>query len=206
MLSDAQICDLVGESYNLAPTVVAGDDIRAVVTRIGDETAVACPGTTDLAGWLDDFTIWPRLFPVLGWYHDGFGRCGSALYEAAAAKLAVDGRVVFCGHSLGAQLAQVLAARFAAARGHSFRCVVFGCPRGAFIGNWTSGRLVRSGLQAIEYRNYGDPVCVIPPRPMWKHNTRHRDVGARVHALAPAPANHDIALYSANLRDAAGAA
>jgi len=200
MLTHTQICTFVAASYNQAATWTAGDDIRAVGTQVGDEFVVACPGTTDLAGWLKDFSAWPKSFPLIGTYHEGFGMWGLKLGDLALKDLPTTGRVVFAGHSLGAQLAQVLAACYASLTGRKARVVTFGCPRGAFMGNITAGALVRSGLEAVSYRNAGDPVCEVPPWPMWKHNVRLTDLGDHVHALAPAMSDHAIALYQTNVR------
>jgi hypothetical protein len=202
VLTHAAICDFVAASYSQQPTWQAGDDIRAVGTRIGDEFVVACPGTTDLAGWLDDFSIWPTSFPVIGPYHTGFGLWGLRLWALVNSALPVGGRLIFAGHSLGGQLALVLAASCAAAMNkHApMRVVTFGCPRGAFGLNLVAGPLARTALELVEYRNYGDPIPDVPPWPMWKHAKRGTMIGAPIHAQAPSMANHAIALYQTNLK------
>ena len=178
------------------------DDVRAVRTKIGDETVVAIPGTVNIEQWLIDFSAWPKSFPYIGTYHEGFGLWGLKLAELVLPALPASGRVVLAGHSLGAELAQVSAAAYASAKGKiaPMRVVTFGCPRGAFIGNITAGGLVRSGLEAVSYRNAGDPVCEVPPWPMWKHNVRLTTIGAPIHAQAPSMADHAIALYLTNLK------
>ena len=203
MLSHAQICDFVAASYGERPTWLAADDIRAVGTRVGDEYVVAIPGTTDLAGWLDDLSIWPRAFPTIGLYHEGFGRCGLALAALVLPNLPAGGRVVFAGHSLGAQLAQVLAAVYASVKGKAapMRVVTVGCPRGAFMGNLTAGGLVRSGIEAVSFRNFGDPVCEVPPRLIWKHNVSLTTLGDRFVENVPTTADHSVALYLSRLKD-----
>ena len=200
MLAHSQICNLVAESYKVPATWQCGNDVRAVGAQHGDEFVVAIPGTVNLAQWMIDFSAWPKSFPLIGTYHEGFGLWGLKLGDLALKDLPTTGRVVFAGHSLGAQLAQVLAARYASLTGRKARVVTFGCPRGAFMGNITAGALVRSGLEAVSYRDAGDPVCEVPPWPMWKHNVRLTELGDHVHALAPAMSDHAIALYQSNVR------
>ncbi len=202
MLSYSDICNLVAASYNQGATWTAGDDIRAVGTQVGDEFVVAIPGTTDLAGWLKDFSIWPKPFPIIGTYHEGFGKWGLKLGDLVLKDVPSTGRVVFAGHSLGAQLAQVLAAVYASVKGKSppMRVITVGCPRGAFMGNLTAGGLVRSGLEAVSFRNFGDPVCEAPPWPMWKHNVSLTTLGSHFHDMAPSMADHAITLYLSNLK------
>ena len=201
MLTHTQICEAVAEAYNVPYTVQVADDIRCVITQIGGETLVAAPGTTDAAGWRDDFEILPTWFPTIGLYHSGFGSKGSALFGAVAPKLPIIGRIVCAGHSLGAQLAQVMAALYAAQRPKNARCIVFGCPRGPSVINWQAPRLVRKSLEAVEYRNAGDPICDVPPW-FWRHNARAVSLGDPIHNLAPSRANHDINLYVKNMRAA----
>lgn len=203
MLSYSDICGLVAESYDVPATWQAGDDIRAVGTQVGDEFVVAIPGTTDLAGWLKDFSIWPKPFPIIGTYHEGFGKWGLKLGDLALKDVPSTGRIVFAGHSLGAQLAQVLAAVYASVKGKTppMRVVTVGCPRGAFMGNVTAGGLVRSGLEAVSFRNFGDPVCEVPPWLIWKHNVGLTTLGDRLVESVPTMADHSIALYLSRLKN-----
>jgi hypothetical protein len=204
MIAHSEICNLVAESYKVPATWQCGNDVRAVGTKVGDEFVVAVPGTVNLAQWMIDFSVWPKPFPFIGSYHEGFGLWGLKLCEAVLKDLPANGRVIFAGHSLGAQLAQVLAAVFATLK-HKIapmRVVTFGCPRGAFIGNITAGPLVRSALEAISYRNYGDPVCEVPPMPMWKHNVGLTSVGSAAHVPIGTMTDHAIGLYQQNVEKA----
>ena len=202
MLSYSDICALVAESYHVPATWQAGNDVRAVGSQIGDEFVVAIPGTVNLQQWMIDFSAWPKAFPYIGTYHDGFGLWGLKLADLILKDLPSTGRVVFAGHSLGGQLAQVLAAVYASVKGKAppMRVVTVGCPRGAFMGNLTVGGLVRSGLEAVSFRNFGDPVCEVPPWLLWKHNVRLTTLGSRFHEAAPSMADHSIALYLSNLK------
>lgn len=204
MLSYSDICGLVAESYDVPATWQAGHDVRAVGSQRGDEFVVAVPGTVNLAQWMIDFSVWPKPFPYIGTYHEGFGLWGLKLAELVLPALPASGRIVFTGHSLGGQLAQVLAAVYASGKSKCapMRVITFGCPRGAFIGNLTAGGLVRSGLEAASYRNAGDPVCEVPPWPTWKHNVKLTTIGAEFHSRAPSMADHAITLYQKNVKDA----
>ncbi len=199
MLSHADICGLVAASYSQKPTWQAGDDIRAVGTQIGDEFVVAIPGTTDLRGWLDDFSAWPTLFPIIGAYHDGFGKWGLRLADMILPALPKGGRIVIAGHSLGGALALVLAAAYAAAKRPPARVVVVGCPRGAFMGNLTAGPLLRQALELFAYDDYGDPIPDVPLWPMWKRLVRGAMLGKPESILLPSMSRHAITLYLANL-------
>jgi hypothetical protein len=202
MIPHSAICYLVAESYKVPATWQCGNDVRAVGTKVGDEFVVAIPGTVNLAQWMIDFSIWPQSYPIIGTYHEGFGLWGLKLAEQVLPGLPSGGRVVFAGHSLGAQLAQVVAACYAAQKGAraAMRVVVFGCPRGASIFNFTAGPLVRSALEAISYRNYGDPVCEVPPMPMWKHNVSLTSIGSPIHAPVGTMTDHTIGLYRQNVK------
>jgi hypothetical protein len=202
MLTHQQICALVAQSYSVPATWKCGNDVRAVGTKIGDEFVVAVPGTVNLAQWMIDFSIWPKPFPYIGTYHEGFGLWGLKLCEAVLKDLPSNCRAIFAGHSLGAQLAQVMAAVFAALK-HKIapmRVVTFGCPRGAFMGNLTAPGLIKTALEAVSYHNCGDPICEVPPLPMWKHNVGLTEIGSIIHARAPSMRDHAIELYLTNLK------
>ena len=203
MLTYSAICELVAESYHVPATWQCGNDVRAVGTQVGDEFVVAVPGTQNLAQWLIDFSAWPKPCPYIGTYHEGFGLWGLKLCDLVLKDVPSTGRVVFAGHSLGAQLAQVLAAVYASVKGKAppMRVVTVGCPRGAFMGNLTAGGLVRSGLEAMSFRNFGDPVCEVPPWLIWKHNVSLTTLGDRLVENVPTMADHSVALYLSRLKD-----
>jgi len=203
MLTHSAICDLVAESYKVPATWQCGNDVRAVGTKIGDEFVVTIPGTVNLQQWMIDFSAWPKPFPYIGTYHEGFGLWGLKLADAVLKNLPANRRIIFAGHSLGAQLAQVLAAVYASQKHKTapIRVITFGCPRGAFIGNLTAPSLLRSALEAVSYRNFGDPVCEVPPLPMWKHNVSLTTLGSHFHALAPSMEDHAIDLYQRTMRE-----
>ncbi len=201
MLTYSAICELVAESYHVPATWNAGREVRAVGTQVGNEFVVACPGTVNLQQWMIDFSAWPKPFPYIGTYHEGFGLWGLKLADLVLRALPNTGRIVFAGHSLGGALAQVLAAVYASENhAPSMRVVTFGCPRGAFMGNLTAGGLVRSGLEAVSFRNFGDPVCEVPPWLIWKHNVSLTTLGTHLQHAAPSMADHSIELYLDNLK------
>ena len=81
MLAHSQICNLVAESYKVPATWQCGNDVRAVGAQHGDEFVVAIPGTVNLAQWMIDFSAWPKPYPYVGMYHEGFGLWGLKLAD-----------------------------------------------------------------------------------------------------------------------------
>lgn len=193
-----QICQAVSDSYNVKPTVQVADDIRAVVTPIGSgETLVVIPGTTDLAGWLDDFSTLPAYHPGLGWCHEGFSRCGLMLWMALK-PLLKNRETTIAGHSLGGALAQVCAVANAGDGFQPVTLTTFGSPRVAARWNMTFGPLLKKSLNPTLYVNAGDPVPDVPGRLLFGHKTKHVTIGKPIGGVDPM-ANHAIALYLKNL-------
>jgi len=226
VLNYAELADRVAVSYREAPKLVlnraragpptrvrldevitdpiihAADDIRLVLDQREDELLVVIPGTTDFAGWLDDFAVWPRRFGELGWYHEGFGSKGLALFRALMPHLPPSGSgmtTTYVGHSLGAALAEVLAVLHARSFFGTHRLVTFGCPRGAALWNFQAGRYLRSVNDERRFVRAGDPIPHVPFWPLWKHLSRGSSIGTPALSV-DLMANHAIGLYASDLK------
>lgn len=199
MLSHADLAEMTAASYGEAPTLSLAADVRCVVRRVGDETAVICPGTVSIEGWLRDFSAWPAWLPRLGPMHEGFGSGGWALWREVWPLLG-GRRVTYAGHSLGGAVALVLAALHArhrrARRAWPCRVVVFGAPRVPFMLNPIFHFI---GADATAYERWGDPVPGVPFRPWYRRGVRSTTIGTRIVSI-DALRNHAIALYAADLR------
>ena len=205
MLSYYQVAEHVAASYNEAPTIQVADDIRLVLTQYDDELVVAIPGTTDLAGWLDDFSTWPRSFDELGWYHEGFGSKGIALFRALEPRLPgpTYGKITtYVGHSpCAGGLARVLAAMHAKSCFGAYRLMTLGEPRGAALWNVQAWDYLRTAKDNKRFVRAGDPIPDVPFRLQgFKHLSRGWDIGTPVAGLPEQMADHNIALYTSDLK------
>src|ERR1700735_2393072 len=191
MLKYWELAERVAASYNEAPKVAldnpivrASDDIRLVLEQHGDELVVVVPGTTDLAGWMQDFATWPRHFNELGWYHEGFGSRGIALFRALEPRLPGPGYgklTTYVGHSLGAALARVLTIMHARSFFGASRLMTMGEPRGAAVWNLQAGGYLRTVRDERRFVRPGDPIPHEPFRIQgFKHLSREGSIGAPV--------------------------
>lgn len=210
MLKYWELADRVVASYVEAPKVAldapvivrAADDIRLVLEQRADELLVIVPGTTDFAGWMDDFATWPRWFTELGSYHEGFGSYGIRLFGQLEPKLPTPGHgmlTTYVGHSLGAALAQVLAIMHHRSFFGAFRLVTLGCPRGAALWDFRAGGYLRSARDIQRFVRDGDPIPHVPFLPLYKHLMRAREIGSKLEGLDPMN-NHAIQLYASDLK------
>lgn len=208
MLSDADLASFVAKTYALKPDVWAGDNVRAMFLERGGEFVIGVPGTTDLDGWLRDFSAWPLWFDTIGLCHAGFGSGGQALWQLVKPKIPRTKRIIYAGHSLGGALAQVLGAMHAAEMPSlPFEVVTFGSPRVALCCNplfhWLLGKALRIEL----YARRGDPIPDVPFKPLYLHHHRLDLIGEPVPGSENLKGdfdltNHAINLYSADLRAA----
>jgi Lipase (class 3) len=199
MLSHHDLAVLAGRAYSGRQSAVVALDVRAALLPREEELVVVMPGThpDDALDWLRDLWAWPGPIAGLGLLHSGFGEGGAALWRRERRNLRERGLISYVGHSLGGALAQVMAAHHALDRPmQPFRIVSFGAPRVAFMANRRFGRLVRSALEAVEYRRAGDLVSDAPPWPLFRHPTAGVRLGSR---LADPIANHSIDRYAADL-------
>ena len=80
MLSHRDLAQRVLTAYKSPATIDVGSDARCVVETLDDEIVIAFPGTSDLAGWLRDFSAWPVADPNLGLLHEGFQTAARGLW------------------------------------------------------------------------------------------------------------------------------
>jgi pimeloyl-ACP methyl ester carboxylesterase len=209
ILNYGQLADRVAASYIEAPKLVlkapivrAGDDIRLVLDQRQDELLVVVPGTTDFAGWMDDFATFPRYFAEVGWYHDGFGSHGIPLFTQLMEHLPAPGHgmlTTYVGHSLGGALARVLAIQHHRSFFGAYRLVTFGEPRGAAFWNYRAKSYLNTARDIKRFARAGDPIPHVPFAPLYKHLSRWTMIGTRVDSLDPMD-NHNIALYASDLK------
>ena len=198
MIGHGALALLASQSYTAIPTGTAALDCQYDIASSADEAIVVLPGTNphDPLDWIRDLRALPSWVRPLGLVHSGFGKGASALWFPLALTLPRDRLVTYTGHSLGGALAQGLAAIHADVWPDvPFRVVTFGAPRVAFCNPWF-GRLVRRGVEAVEYQRAGDIVPDVPLRPFYRHPTRPRAIGVRAGNFV---SNHAIARYAADL-------
>lgn len=157
-------------------------DAQAFVAREGGTAYIVYRGTQG-DRWKDllaDLLFFPRPWKGPGWVHWGFWRAESALWPRVQGWLSKcrPDEVVVTGHSLGAAMATVTAARLPESR-----LVTFGSPRvgtRAFAGAFTSDRVSR-------YVDCCDGVARVPPPWGFVHlpGERYIDRGGRVAAEPP---------------------
>jgi Lipase (class 3) len=198
-LLDSDLASIVNNAYSVPPTVQSSNDVRALLSTHGDDFVVACPGTTDIAGWLVDLDIWLDWFKTLGICHSGFGSKGLAIWALVEPQLPKDKHIVFTGHSEGGALAQVMAALYGAKNSDPCTVVTFGSPRISFALDWRFHMLLRRARRVALYARAADPVPDVPLKPLFLHAHRLTHIGV------PAPSldvieNHDIGRYVASLK------
>ncbi|MGD0639856.1 MAG: hypothetical protein ABSC22_03825 [Roseiarcus sp.] len=195
MLSHHDLATLAAAAYTEPGSDIAALAVKGDLLPRDGELVVAAPGTdpTNALDLIRDARALPSWIPGLGMMHSGFGKGGAALWAKIDRLMRREGLITYVGHSLGGALAEVLAAHHAIHRPRQpFRVIVFGCPRLAWLNPYFR-RLLRSGLEHIEYRNAGDPVTFVPIRAMgYLHGADGRTLGA----ARPDPlANHAVELY-----------
>ena len=193
MRTHRALADLTVAAYGHPPAIDVGGDVRCVIVADPDETIIVCPGTVSLEGWMRDFSAWPKSYGALGYLHEGFGDGGMKLWTRLVLRHIESPMLTLCGHSLGAAVAQNLAA-WAALAGYRFRVVTWGTPRQCVFWNWSFTKLIGQAAQAVSYVNIDDVVCDTPFRPLWKHTLKRTNLPGR--SLGNVHADHSMALYA----------
>ena len=157
MLSDAQLAQVVADSYREQPTWEVRN-FRAHLSLVDGRNVIAFPGTRlmNLEDWRSDFSALPTHHAGLGWCHAGFLEGALALYPFL--DLQTLPRPVFVGHSMGGAIALLVAALATLDFCEPRKITTFGAPRagGATLKSLLSGQNVHL------YRNGNDPVPEVP--------------------------------------------
>ena len=116
----------------------------------------------DPRDWATDLDALLMPWPGGGQVHKGFAEALNTMWSAVAAALAtVTGRVLYAGHSLGAALATL-----AAARRPPHALFTFGSPR---VGDALFAQAIAT-LDHHRYTNCCDIVCRVPPEALGYHH------------------------------------
>ena len=198
MKTHRNIVEFVVDAYHERPTLDVGNDVRCVITEFPDELVIAFPGTVSLDGWLLDFSAYPKNFGPLGYLHEGFGDGALKLWSSLREKLSTEKPLTLAGHSLGGAIAQGIGA-WAGLNGFKFRLITWGTPRSAAVWNLHFIPAVKKAGSVTEYRNPGDVVPEVPPRPLWKHTVKRTNLAGE--AYIDPKLNHNINLYAERTPD-----
>jgi hypothetical protein len=204
VLSHHDLALIAAASYSGPQSVTVALDVRADYLPRSGELVVVCPGThpCDPLDWLRDLWAWPTEIPGLGLMHAGFGEGALALWSDVDRKVRGDVLISYVGHSLGGALAQCLAGLHARRRpAQPFRFVGFGTPRAAWL-NPGFRLLLKRGIEAVEYRNAGDPVPAVPP--LWLgylHGASGPTMGPQIGStFVERIADHAMGLYASRVQ------
>ena len=162
MISPLALAQACADAYADAP---AGFDhiwefsgTHAAHRRVEGADIIVFRGSKDAEDWIRDLEAVPIWDSRLGFVHAGFMM---GMYDVlAAVALAAVKDIVVTGHSLGGARARILAALLAYSGKPVSQCCVFGSPRPGFAN--LSRILQKSATPLASYRNYHDPVPLVP--------------------------------------------
>ena len=155
---DGVLIDLVLDLYHDRGQwdgVYPSDIGYKVLQRRGEVSIVVCRGSTTLPDWIENFIDVPVYVPGLGRVEKGFLDGAMAFFDAVRHEVAPP--IVVTGHSRGAAVADILAAKLLLEFGTGVWSVTFAKPRPGFAS--LSALLAR---RARWYRNRKDPVTFVP--------------------------------------------
>lgn len=164
-MRDADLCALAAASYDPTPagTIIDWRDMRAVITDLNGALVITVRGTEpdSIANWERDASIWDERCTT----HPRLGLCQAGALEAAEGLLPLllphiaGRRLILQGHSLGGQVAIILAAML----------TDMGIPVELLV-TWDSpkagGLDLMATLSPVEIRQYvfsGSAVTLYPP-------------------------------------------
>lgn len=151
---------LAQEAYSAPSDIgVASGPSCAIVRDMAEGRVIAFPGTDSWSDLLADFDVKPDPVPFLGHVHGGFWSAYVAIQNEVI-NAASGHDVIFVGHSLGAALAIIAAASFAA-NGNAVKAIWgFAPPR---VSPEPSISAVLAQTPMALYRNGNDAVPAVPP-------------------------------------------
>lgn len=134
------------------------DDVVVGHTKIDDADVIVLRGSVTAEDWARDADAMPEWHPQLGYCHAGFLAGMDSVF--AKVKIAVGGKVIITGHSLGGARARILAGLFAVNGIPVDTVCTFGSPKPAFP---NLARIIeKAGITHVSYRNRNDPVPMMP--------------------------------------------
>lgn len=140
---------------------------RVYVVTTANYVVVVIPGTETWQQFVGNVlgSLQAHQSPIPGQVAVYWGQLGQQVYGLIRPQLVADlpgRRLVFAGHSLGAAVAQVVAALVTQELGADFRAHLFGCPR---VGNPAFAQSFGPS-QVWRIVTQDDPVADVPP-PLW---------------------------------------
>ena len=186
-MTAADYARLAASAYTDAPTIGAESSAaRAVVFSPG---VVGFPGTNNLATWLADLDAAAIEVPGLGRLHAGFWRASEEIAPQVLALPAVD---VTLGHSEGAALALLFAARLCLA-GRPPKAVYGFEPPRVSADDTLAALFQAHGVQILLTKQGNDVVPDVPRLlEPWRHPAPLTDIG---HASLPVPNVEDHSIF-----------
>jgi hypothetical protein len=196
MISHAALAEIASLSYRGPQSRILALGVSVDYDPRGDEIVIAGPGTKDALNWVRDLDFWPIWVPGIGPMHGGFARAALEVWADLSPKLRTTGLATYTGHSMWAAVAADLAALHAIHRPKQpFRFVGIASPRAAFV-NPYFGRLLKRGVEAVNYARRNDAVPWVPTLP-YHHGCKTIMIGQ---STGDVISDHACARYVADLK------